>query len=365
MIKVFDSQYMARALRLAERGLYSATPNPRVGCVIVKNDQVVGEGWHRKAGEAHAEVNALKAAGEQAQGATAYVTLEPCNHQGKTGPCTEALIDAGIARVVFGHEDLNPEVASTGIQRLREAGVEVDGPLMEREARALNPGFNKRMTTGLPFVRLKMAVSLDGRTAMPDKNSFWITGPRARADVQRLRARSCAVVSGWQTVEHDQASLTVRPEEFGLEAEHLGDRQPLRVLIDSQNRLDPKAKFYKASSPILVANLSKDAKQNHVEHKSFSERQGHVHLEQLLKELAARECNEILVEAGAGLAGAFFRQGLVDEMVIYMAPKVMGSNARGLFDLPLSIMDEALPIRFVDVRNIGRDIKIVAVPELE
>ena len=356
---------MARALRLAERGLYTTTPNPRVGCVIVKDDQIVGEGWHRKAGEAHAEVNALKAAGEQSQGATAYVTLEPCNHSGKTGPCSEALISGGIARVVFGHEDLNPEVASSGIQRLREAGVEVDGPLMEREARALNPGFNKRMVTGLPFVRLKMAVSLDGRTAMPDKNSFWITGPKARADVQRLRARSCAIVTGWQTVEHDQASLTVRPEEFGLDAWQLGDRQPLRVLIDSQNQLDSKAKFYTASSPILVANLSKDEKKGHVEYKSFTQQQGHVHLAELLRELASRGCNELLVEAGAGLAGAFFRQGLVDEMVIYMAPKVMGSNARGLFDLPLSIMDEALPIRFVDVRTIGRDIKIVAVPELE
>lgn len=365
MITASDSQYMARALRLAERGLNTTTPNPRVGCVIVRDGQVAGEGWHQKSGEAHAEVNALEAAGSQSHGATAYVTLEPCNHEGKTGPCTEALIAAGIARVVFGQEDLNPAVASTGIQHLREAGVEVDGPLMEREARSLNPGFNKRMVTGLPFVRLKMAISLDGRTAMPDKNSFWITGPRARADVQRLRARSCAVVSGWQTVEHDQASLTVRPEEFGLEAECLGDRQPLRVLVDSQNRLDLRAKFYKANSPILVANLTKDARNNHVEHKSFPGQQGHIQLAELLKELAKRGCNEILVEAGAGLAGAFFRQGLVDEMVIYMAPKVMGSSARGLFDLPLSIMDEALPIRFVDVRNIGRDIKIVAVPELE
>jgi len=363
-ITISDSQYMARALRLAERGLYTATPNPRVGCVIVNDGTNVGEGWHHRAGEDHAEVVALKAAGDKCQGATAYVTLEPCNHQGKTGPCTEALIEAGIVRVVFGHEDLNPEVSGAGIQRLREAGLEVEGPLMEREARALNPGFNKRMATGLPYVRIKMAVSLDGRTAMPDNNSFWITGPKARADVQRLRAQSCAVITGWKTVEQDQASLTVRPEEYGLDAK-LAERQPLRVLIDSHNQLDGNAKFFRAKTPILIANLEMDARDGHIEHKCFPGKDGHVNLNALLVELAERGCNELLVEAGAGLAGAFFRQGLVDEMVIYMAPKMMGSQARGLFDLPLSIMDEALPLRFIDVRTIGRDIKIVALPELE
>ena len=363
-ITISDSQYMARALRLAERGLYTATPNPRVGCVIVNDGAIVGEGWHQRAGEDHAEVAALKVAGDKCQGATAYVTLEPCNHQGKTGPCTEALIEAGIVRVVFGHEDLNPEVSGTGIQRLREVGLEVDGPLMEREARALNPGFNKRMATGLPYVRIKMAVSLDCRTAMPDNNSFWITGPKARADVQRLRAQSCAVITGWKTVEQDQASLTVRPEEYGLDGK-LAERQPLRVLIDSHNQLDGNAKFFRAKTPILIANLEKDAWDGHIEQKCFPGKDGHVNLNALLVELAERGCNELLVEAGAGLAGAFFRQGLVDEMVIYMAPKMMGSQARGLFDLPLSIMDEALPLRFIDVRTIGRDIKIVALPELE
>jgi diaminohydroxyphosphoribosylaminopyrimidine deaminase / 5-amino-6-(5-phosphoribosylamino)uracil reductase len=363
-ITISDSQHMARALRLAERGLYTATPNPRVGCVIVNDGQVVGEGWHYKVGEDHAEVIAMKAAGDKCKGATAYVSLEPCNHQGKTGPCTEALVKTGIARVVFGHEDLNPEVSGSGIKRLREAGLEVDGPLMEREARALNPGFNKRMATGLPYVRVKMAVSLDGRTAMPDNNSFWITGPKARADVQRLRAQSCAVITGWKTVEQDQASLTVRPEEFGLEPK-LAERQPLRVLIDSHNQLDANAKFFRAKSTVMVANLDVDSLDGHIERKCFPEKDGHVNLGVLLAELAGRGCNELLVEAGAGLAGAFFRQGLVDEMVIYMAPKMMGSQARGMFDLSLSIMDEALPLRFIDVRTIGRDIKIVAVPELE
>jgi len=363
-ITISDSQYMARALRLAERGIYTATPNPRVGCVIVNDGQIVGEGWHHKAGGDHAEVVALKAAGDKCRGATAYVSLEPCNHQGKTGPCTEALIKNGIVRVVYGQEDLNPEVSGAGIQRLREAEIEVDGPLMEREARALNPGFNKRMATGLPYVRIKMAVSLDGRTAMPDSNSFWVTGPKARADVQRLRAQSCAVITGWKTVEQDQASLTVRPEEFGLDAK-LAERQPLRVLIDSRNQLDEKAKFFREISAVLVANLDRNTQEGHIELKCFPEKDGHVNLGALLAELAGRGCNELLVEAGAGLAGAFFRQGLVDEMVIYMAPKMMGSQARGLFDLPLSIMDEALPLRFIDVRTIGRDIKIVAVPELE
>lgn len=360
-----DSQYMARAIRLAERGLYSCMPNPRVGAVLVNGGTVVGEGFHRKAGEPHAEVVALQQAGAQAKGATCYVSLEPCNHHGKTGPCSEALIAAGVSRVVYGHEDLNPEVRSSGVARLREAGIRVDGPLMENEARALNPGFNKRMATGLPWVRIKMAISLDGRTAMPDNNSFWITGPNARADVQRLRARSCAVLTGWKTVKQDQASLTVRPEEFGMQEDEFDFHQPLRVLLDSHNQLDLDEKFFKAKSPILIANLQKTEQAGHIQWHQCAESAGRIDLRQLLVELAARQCNEILVEAGAELAGAFFRQGLVDELIVYMAPKLMGSQARPLFELPLSIMDEALPVRFTDVRTIGRDVRITAVPELE
>ena len=360
-----DSQYMARAIRLAEQGIYTCMPNPRVGAVIVRDEQIVGEGFHRVAGNAHAEIVALGEAGDKAKGASCYVSLEPCNHQGKTGPCSEAIIKAGIARVVYGHEDLNPQVASAGIARLREAGIQVDGPLMQNQARALNKGFNKRMATGLPYVRIKMATSLDGRTAMPDNNSFWITGPNARADVQRLRARSCAVITGWKTVLQDQASMTVRPSEFGLDDHALAGRQPLRVLMDSHNQLPSKQRFFKIESPVLVANLERTEQRAHIEYKAFAESAGHVDLQQLLTELAQRQCNEVLVEAGAELAGAFFRQGLADELLIYVAPKLMGSDARPLFDLPLQIMDEALPVRFTDVRTIGRDIRITAVPETE
>lgn len=360
-----DNQYMARAIRLAEQGLYTSMPNPCVGAVIVADGKVVGEGFHAIAGDDHAEVVALAQAGEKAKGATCYVSLEPCNHQGKTGPCSEALIAAGISRVVYGHEDLNPEVNSTGIARLREAGVQIDGPLMENEARVLNSGFNKRMATGLPLVRIKMAVSLDGRTAMPDNNSFWITGPNARADVQRIRARSCAVVTGWKTVAQDQASMTLRPSEFGLDNNAFGGRQPLRVLMDSRNKLPPDEKFFQANSPILVANLERSETKDHIERMQFPESSGHVDLRELLLELANRQCNEVLVEAGAELAGAFFRLGLADELIIYVAPKLMGSDARPLFELPLAIMDEALPVRFTDVRTIGRDIRITAVPETE
>ena len=364
-ITASDSAYMARALRLAERGLYTSMPNPRVGAVVLNRGEIVGEGWHQTAGEAHAEINALRQAGEKARGATCYVTLEPCNHQGKTGPCIQALIDAGISRVVYGQEDLNPQI-DAGIATLRQAGIEVDGPLMQSQARALNPGFNKRMSMGLPLVRIKMAISLDGRTAMPDNNSFWITGPNARADVQRLRARSCAVITGWKTLQQDQASLTLRPQEFGLPEDAFGYRQPLRVLLDSNNRLANDQAFFKASSPILVANLDRTETAGHIEHRAYpASNDGRVDLLGLLTDLANRGCNEVLVEAGAELAGAFFRRGLADELIIYMAPKLMGSDARPLFDLPLAIMDESLPVRFVDVRTIGRDIRIIAVPEIE
>ena len=366
MISSEDAKFMARAIQLAQRGRYTCTPNPCVGAVIVVKGDIVGEGWHERAGEAHAEVNAIAAAGSLTQGATLYVTLEPCSHSGRTGPCTEAVMQAGISRVVYGHEDPNPEVCGNGIKILREAGVDVQGPLMEVEARALNAGYIKRRTTGLPWVRIKSAMSLDGRTAMPDNNSFWITGPNARADVQRLRGRSCALISGWKTVQQDQATLTVRPEEFGLDEPGLGDRQPLRVLVDSHLRLSQDARFFKTRESILVANVCEDGRHEHIERRAYAnEGAKQVDLEALLLDLASRGCNEVLVEAGASLSGAFFRLGLVDELIVYVAPKVMGSDARALFDVPLRFMDEALPVRFTDVRSVGRDIRITAVPETE
>ncbi len=360
-----DSRFMARALRLAEQGICTTMPNPRVGALLVRGGTVVGEGWHRVAGGPHAEVEALDHAGGQAKGSTCYVTLEPCDHRGETGACTQALIAAGVSRVVYGQEDPNPRVAGRGVDRLRRAGLDVDGPLMDAEARGLNPGFTKRMCTGLPQVRIKMAISADGRTAMPDNNSFWITGPAARADVQLQRGRSCAVVTGWKSVAQDQSRLTLRPEQFGLDTDRFGGRQPLRVLLDSRNRLPLDVPFFQETSPILVANLERAGTLDHVEHQCFDERDGHVDLLQLLTILGDRECNEVLVEAGPGLSGAFLRSGLVDELLIYMAPKLMGSLARPLFDLPLQVMNEALPLHFTDIRILGRDLRITARPDLE
>ena len=363
-----DAGHMAEALRLAERGLYTAAPNPRVGALVVDSaGDVAGRGYHVRAGEPHAEIHALTEAGARARGATCYVTLEPCAHRGRTGPCAEALIEAGVSRVVFGHEDPNPKVAGAGIERLRQAGIVVDGPLLESEARALNPGFIRRMATGRPLVRIKMAMSLDGRTAMADGHSFWITGPAARADVQRLRGRSCAIVSSARTVQRDQASLTVRPLEFGLDEPGLGERQPLRVVLDSRGELQPDQPFFRAGLPALVVTTSASGREaeGDVEWVSLPGADGRVDLRALLAELARRECNEVLVEAGSELAAGFLRQGLCDELVLYVAGKLMGSDAMPLFRLPLDRMDEALPTRIAECRVVGRDLRITAIPELD
>ncbi len=368
-----DHLYMAQALRLAERGLYTTMPNPRVGCVLVKGDQVIAEGWHYRAGEAHAEVHALQQAGEQARGATAYVTLEPCNHSGRTGPCSEALLAAGVARVVFAMEDPNPQVAGSGLERLRAAGVVIDGPLLEDDARALNPGFLKRMERKLPFVRCKLAMSLDGRTAMASGQSKWVTGRKSREDVQRLRARSCAIVSGIDTVISDNAALIVRVDELQLgNADDAATQQPLRVILDSRLRLGRDAELLRHPSPILlVHNGAQDnaARLNdwpaHVELLAIPDSHGRIDLLAVLRELARRQCNEVLVEAGATLAGSFLRRGLLDELIIYVAPKLLGSSARPLFDLPLNTMSAALPVKVRDMRAVGDDWRITAVPDME
>jgi len=364
---------MAQALRLAERGIYTTMPNPRVGCVIVNAGKVVGEGWHVRAGEAHAEVNALKVAGENARGATAYVTLEPCNHRGKTGPCSHALVDAGVTRIVFAMEDPNPLVSGSGLDHLRAAGVEVDGPLLEDDARRLNPGFIKRMERKLPLVRCKMGMSLDGRTAMASGESQWVTGKKSRADVQQLRARSCAIVSGIDSVLLDNSSLTVRMEELDLpNAQDAAAKQPLRVVLDSRLRLGRKAKILQQETPILlVHNGSEDNHDNladwpaHVELLALGAKDGRIDLNALLRELAKRQCNEVLVEAGATLAASFLRRGLLDEIIIYMAPKLLGSNARPLFDLSLNTMSSALPLKISDMRAVGTDWRITATPDTE
>ena len=363
-----DHAWMARALKLARKGLYSTHPNPRVGCVIVKHGELVGEGWHVRAGEPHAEVHALRQAGARAAGATAYVTLEPCSHHGRTPPCAEALVKAGVGRVVAAMQDPNPQVAGRGLALLGSAGIEVASGVLENEARALNAGFIKRMETGLPYLRAKLAMSLDGRTAMASGESQWITGPAARAEVQRLRARSSMVLTGADTVLMDDARLTVRAAELGLDDELTAlamQRQPLRVLVDGRLRVPLDAPFFQAG-PALVAS-STDEQVAHYragghELLAMPGRAGQVDLQGLLHELAARGANEVLLEAGPRLAGAFAALGLIDEYQIFVAAKFLGSTARPLLDLPLERMSEARELRIADIRAVGDDWKITAVP---
>ena len=363
---VLDAHYMTRAIELARKGLYTTHPNPRVGCVIVRDGQIVGEGWHVRTGEPHAEVHALRAAGERARGATAYVTLEPCSHHGHTPPCAEGLINAGVARVVAAMQDPNPEVAGRGLKRLADAGIDVCSGVLEADARALNPGFLKRMEHGLPFVRVKMAMSLDGRTAMASGESQWITGPAARSAVQRLRAQASVVLTGADTVLADGARLTVRGDELGLDAEQTAlalSRPPLRVLVDGRLRVPLDAPFFKAG-PALVATCVPPAEQYRTgpECLVIHGTNGQVDLRQLLVALAARGVNEVLVEAGPSLAGAFAEQDLVDEYQIFFAAKFLGSTARPLLELPLTRMSEATELKIIEMRAVGDDWRVTAIP---
>jgi diaminohydroxyphosphoribosylaminopyrimidine deaminase/5-amino-6-(5-phosphoribosylamino)uracil reductase len=374
-----DHRHMARALQLAAHGLYSTEPNPRVGCVIVRDGAVVGEGFHLRAGEPHAEVHALREAGDLARGATVYVTLEPCSHHGRTGPCAEALVAAGPARVVVAMQDPNPRVCGNGIARLRTAGITVDAGLLAAEAAALNPGFIARMSGGRPWVRLKLAMSLDGRTAMASGESQWITGPEAREDVQRLRARSGAVVTGIGTLLADDPALTVRADDWRHGSYGSARvRQPLRVLLDRHLRAPAQARLFDGAGPVLVTCagelLASGAGQALADPlrargaevtglpaaSAVSASAGGLDLHALLAELARREVNEVLVEAGARLAGAFVQAGLVDELVIYSAPVLMGSQARPLIELPIAQMAGRLPLVVTDVRQVGADIRMSA-----
>ncbi len=364
---VLDAHYMARALELARKGLYSTHPNPRVGCVIVRDGRIVGEGWHVRAGEPHAEVHALREAGELARGACAYVTLEPCSHHGRTPPCAEALVKAGVGRVVAAMQDPNPQVAGNGLKRLAEAGIEVASGVLEAEARALNPGFLKRMEHGLPFVRVKLAMSLDGRTAMASGESQWITGPAARSAVQRLRARSSVVLTSAASVIADNARMTVRGEELGLDAENTAlalGRPPLRVLIDGRLRLPLDAPFFQAGPALVVTAAADDPRYADAGHQLLSVpgANGQVDLHRLLIELARRDINEVLVEAGPGLAGAFAQQGLVDEYQLFIAGKFLGSAARPLLDWPLARMSEAPALKIIEMRAVGDDWRVIAIP---
>ncbi len=370
-----DSQWMAHALCLAKRGRYTARPNPCVGCVLVKVNQgqskVVGEGWHYRAGEPHAEVNAIAAAGIEAKGATAYVTLEPCNHQGRTGPCTQALIRAGVERVVYAMQDPNPLVAGQGLSTLKDAGVKVDGPLLETEARALNLGFISRMERQRPWVRFKVAISLDGRTAMANGESQWITGTAARADVQKWRARSSAIVSGIGSIVQDNSRLTLRKDALKLpNAADVIQNPPLRVLLDSQLTVPLDAEILSSEAKTLVITTSDTIAQkqdkmakfgNHVLVEAVPiDSSGKLSLQHVLALLAHHECNEVLLETGSKLAGAFLQQNLIDEFLIYQAPLILGSEARPMFELPLQHMVDGRRLDVIDKRDIGGDQRMIA-----
>jgi diaminohydroxyphosphoribosylaminopyrimidine deaminase / 5-amino-6-(5-phosphoribosylamino)uracil reductase len=364
-----DHRFMARALELASRGLYSTHPNPRVGCVIVRQGRIVGEGYHILAGGPHAEIYALNAAGEQARGATVYVSLEPCSHHGKTPPCADALVAAGVSRVVIAMRDPNPLVAGQGMQRLEDAGILTESGLMQAQAARINPGFIKRMTEGLPWVRIKLAMSLDGRTAMASGESQWITGEAARKDVQWLRARSEAVLTGIATVLADDPSLNVRldAEEMGIQGAVI---QPLRVVLDSELRMPPTARMLGLDGEALIFTHQGDAQKMvqleaaGAEVKLVTPDNGRPDLVEMLKELARREINEVHVEAGAKLCGALLEQGLVDEIVLYVAGHIMGDAGKGLFHLPgIHDMAGRRKVRIADIRAVGEDWRITAFPE--
>jgi diaminohydroxyphosphoribosylaminopyrimidine deaminase / 5-amino-6-(5-phosphoribosylamino)uracil reductase len=358
---------MQYAIRLAKKGVYTTDPNPCVGCVIVKDGLIVGEGWHQRAGEAHAEVNALSQAGDKARGATAYVTLEPCSHTGRTPPCADALIDAGVKKVIVAMKDPNPLVAGHGLERLQRAGIAVESGLLEAQARGLNPGFIKRMESGRPFVRVKMAMSLDGRTAMASGESQWISSGASRNDVQRLRAQSSAILTGIDTVLADDPSMNVRlcAAELGLSAEQ-AIRQPKRIVLDSKFRMLSDAKICTVEGECRVyTTVNMDAKDDYpfiIE--TCGSQDGKIDLPSLMEDLANKEINLLHVEAGSVLCGALLKNELVDEIIIYMAPHIMGDDARGLFHLPgLEKMKDRVSLKIKDVRSIGNDIRITAYPE--
>lgn len=358
-----DYEYMARALQLAALGLNTAHPNPRVGCVLVRDGNIVGEGWHRRAGEAHAEIHALQQAGARARGATAYVTLEPCCHHGRTPPCTDALIQAGVARAVVAMEDPNPKVAGQGLQQLRRTGIQVETGVLKSEAEKLNPGFIMRMQKQRPYVRCKLAMTLDGRTATATGESKWITGEAARADVQRLRAQSSAIMTGSGTILADDPRLTVRPEVLGVES------QPLRVVLDSRLRITPKARLFKEPGETWVFTTCQEQDQFGSLRRAGAKlitlpaANSHLDLAAALSYLAAQgDINEVLVEAGPILSGALLQAHLVDELIVYMAPILLGDGGRGLIHLQpdiASLMDR-IEMEFSEIRAVGRDWRITA-----
>jgi len=354
---------MALALQLAKKGQYTARPNPMVGCVIVKNGQVVGQGWHENFGKAHAEINAIQQAGEHAKDATCYVTLEPCSHVGQTGACAKILCEAGISKVIAAMQDPNPQVSGSGFQLLENAGIEVSSGLLEQQARDLNRGFIARFEKNKPWVTVKLAMSLDGRTALADGSSKWITGAAARLDVQKLRARQDAIITGIGTLLADDPSLTVRGDGQQDWFSSLKNfKQPTRILLDRKGQASKKHKlFNKDASCWWITSNEKIVESNqHTNIKVIRETK----LEKLVNLCATKGMNNILIEAGHKLAGQFLKQNLVDEIIIYQAPKLMGNSAKGLFDLDVEKMSECLSLTLKDIRQFGDDLRLIYYPKI-
>ena len=359
-----DHRWMARALQLARKGRFTTSPNPNVGCVLTDSaGNLIGDGWHQQAGGPHAEIMALRRAGDRSQGATAYVTLEPCSHHGRTPPCADALIEAGVKRVVVAMTDPNPLVSGRGLARLAEAGIETSSGLMKQQAEALNSGFIRRMTRGRPQVTLKLAASLDGKTAMENGHSRWITSEQARLDVQRQRAQSCAILTGSGTVMLDNPALTVRLTPSQLDLEGLPVRQPMRVIVDSRNQLNPGYQLFSLPGEILLANkrISPHLYGKQVRQWHCTDKGPRVNLSALMDHLGSRGINHLWVESGAALAGALLQHQLVDCLVLYQAPKLMGDKAKGLALMPsLSHMDQAIGLDWQDIRMVGEDLRLTA-----
>lgn len=374
-----DFKYMRKAITLAQNGIYTTDPNPRVGCVIVKDDKIIGEGWHQIAGQAHAEVNALQNCIQSPKDSTAYVTLEPCSHYGRTPPCVDRLIEADVARVVIAMQDPNPQVAGQGVEKLKTAGIDVAVGLMQQEAQALNPGFIQRMSSGRPFVRCKMAMSLDGRTAMASGESKWITGESARADVHRMRARSSAIITGIGSILHDDPQMNARIKDVDV-------KQPLRIVLDSDLQISTTARIFDsnihrhsraggnlidsvvifAGSEAIEVNAEKVKQLEEIGAKVVAAEHDAelIDLHWLLEYLGADDINELMVEAGSTLSGAFLQAGLVDELIIYMAPHIMGDSAKGLFNLPgLDKMADKIELDIKDITAVGCDWRITCCPQ--
>jgi len=366
-----DQIYMTRAIQLAKKGWFTAHPNPRVGCVVVNNGHIIGEGYHQIAGQPHAEINALasveKLNADLIENSTVYVTLEPCSHTGKTPPCADFLLNLGIGRVVISMLDPNPQVSGRGVKKLLDAGIDVKVGVLEDQARDLNSGFIKRMEENKPLVRVKMAMSLDGKTAMASGESQWITGSEARQDVQRLRAQADAILTGSGTVLDDNPSMNVRlsPADLGIDIDEI--KQPLRVVLDTDLKIESSAKMLSLSGETLIYSCSNDESQIATLNEAGAEVKviaaNKINLANVLEDLASREINEVHVEAGATLCGALLAEKCVDEIVVYMAPAILGGNAKSLFNLPqLQTMQDKINLEIKDIRAVGKDWRITAIP---